>query len=142
MKTMKKTAFQFVSALLLSLILAAPASSTQIRDSDDQVVKEQSFDMLMYMGRQEQVNLNLLTHQSKQVIITLKDPQHSVVLRKYLRKSSVAYRLKFNFEGSRSGQYQFEVSDGQRTVVRQIEIVDLPAIESHRYLVYHHPANR
>ena len=46
------------------------------------------------------------------------------------------YRQKSNFEGSPSGVYQLETNDGQQTLVRRVEVVDIPAVDPQCYITY------
>ena len=88
------------------------------------------------MSPQWKINLRLASRQPGRVTITLKDANNTVLYREYLKRVSVSYWRKFNFEGSEPGVYQFEISDGQQTIVRRVEIINVPTVESQRYITY------
>ena len=136
---MRTSARFIVSALLTSLLLSGTVQATE---PSDPVAKENSFDVLMYLGAHGKVNLNLAINRSKRVTVTLMDVKKDVLYQDFLKQSPHCYQLKFNFEGSKSGVYQIEISDGKNTVVRQVEVVDMPTIEPQRYIVYNPQSSR
>ena len=113
--------------------LSVPAAPTEPGDS---VTHENSFDVGMYLGENWKVNLRLAIRRPERITITVKDPGNTVLYRELLRKTTRRYWRKFDFKGSQPGVYQFEISDGCQTIVRQVEVVDMPAIESQRYITH------
>ena len=90
----------------------------------------------MYMGPQWKINLMLTVRRARRVRITLRHSNHSVLYQEYVKKSRGSYWRKFNFDESESGVYEFEISDGRTTVVRRVEVVTVPTVESQRYITY------
>lgn len=133
---------QFVKTRVLILLLAIPLSNAWATDPDNAVSKENSFDIGLYMGAHQKVKLNLAVRQKKPVSVTLKDAKNAVMYRRFLKKSPMAHHLSFDFAASESGVFQLEISDGQRTIVRRVEVVDLPATESNRFVVFNPLASR
>ena len=128
-----------MNVLLVSLLLVikAPDSlATTAAEPGDSLTKASSFEVGMYMGANWTINLMLAVHQPQGATISIKDTGNTILYRQYLKKSSITYHHKFKFEGSQPGVYQIEISDGQKTVTRQVEVVDIPAIESQRYITY------
>ena len=141
---MKKHTLQFVNTLLVSLLLAAPVRLAQAADNKpgDAEKRENYFDICLYRGASGKVNLNLAVRRSKRVTVTLRNAENEVVNRNYLKRSPNSYRLKYNFAEAKSGLYRFEISDGQYTLSREVEVVDLPPVEPQRYIVYNPQNNR
>lgn len=92
----------------------------------------------MFMESGWTINLMLAVHQPKRILILLKDAKGTILYREYLKRTPVNYRRKFKFDESEieSGVYRFEISDGQQTLVRHVEVVSIPAIEPQRYITY------
>jgi len=137
---MKTTARQVMNVLLVSLLITVSVINAQASDKNpgDSTPKERSFEVGMFMESGWTVNLMLAVHQPKRIMITLRDAKGVVLYREYLRKSTRNYRRKFKFDKSEveSGVYQFEVSDNQQTIVRRVEVVNIPTIESQRYITF------
>lgn len=127
-----------MNTLLVSLLLAAPVSLAQAADAkpDGSEKRENYFDFCLYSGTSGKVNLNLAIRRSKRVTVTLRNAGNEVVNRNYLKRSPNSYRLKYNFAETKAGVYQFEISDGLYTLIREVEVVDLPPVEPKRYIVY------
>ena len=127
-----------MNALLMSLLLISAVSNAQVasNESGNLVPNDRSFDVAMYMESPWTVNLMLTFHQPKRIIVTLKDTQHTVLYQEHLKKASTIYRRKFKFDESESGVYLLEISDGNQTIVRRVEVVDIPAVKSQRYITY------
>lgn len=136
--TMKTLAQQFRNALLVSLLTVASGINAQSIDTEpgDPVAKERSFDIGMYIGAQRKINLMLNVNRPERIIITMRDANNTVLYREYLKKGPAKYWRKFDFEGSESGVYEFEVRTGRQTIKRRVEVVDIPAIEPQRYITY------
>ncbi|MVM31444.1 hypothetical protein GO755_15470 [Spirosoma sp. HMF4905] len=133
-----KTTRQFMNVLLLSILMTAPIINAQATGTapSDSTTKPNSFEVGLYMGNDWTVNIMLAIYQPKQVVVTLRDANNAILYRDYLKKASKSHHLKFKFNESETGQYQFEISDGRQTIVRKVEVVDMPAIQSQRYIVY------
>lgn len=127
-----------INALLMSLFLTALVSHAQTTEPEpgDPVTAERSFEVAIFTETNRKINLILAIHRPKQIMVTLKNAKNAVIHREFLKKTLKGYRQKFDFEGADSGVYQFEVSDGWQTIVRRIEVVNLPAIDSQRYIIY------
>ena len=95
-----------------------------------------SFDVGIFMEANWKINLMLAFRRPERIVVTLRGTNNAILHREYLRKTAFSYRLKFNFEEAEPGEYQFEISDGQHTIVRRVEIVNMPAVESQRYITY------
>ena len=130
---MKTTTQQLMKSLLMSLLLVSPMIHAQARDS---LTKEPAFGVSMYMDAQRKMDLRIDARQSRRIIIVLKDAKNTIIYRECLKRSQISYWRKFNFDESESGTYQFEISDDRQTIVRRIEVVDLPVVEPQRYIVY------
>lgn len=133
---MKTIARQSLNALLVSLLTLASPTLAQTTEPGDSVPRERSFDVGMYLGKQWNINLTLAARQPERIMITLKDPSNTVLYRESLKKRQTKYWRGFNFDGVAAGTYQFEISDGRQTIVRRIEVVDMPAVEAQRYITY------
>ncbi|WP_460973314.1 hypothetical protein [Spirosoma migulaei] len=135
---MKTTTQLIMNALLLSLLLVAPALNAQpaTNEPEDSLSKQSSFEVGMFMESNWTINLMLAVHQPKRVLVTLKNDKGALLFRDYLKKIPANYRLKFRFSESDSGVYQFEISDDQQTIVRRVEVVYMPAVKSQRYITY------
>lgn len=135
---MKTTARQFSNILIVSLLLAASAIRAQAISikPGDSLQTERPFDVGMYMGPQWTINLMLIVRRTGRVSITLKHGNNAVLYQENVKKSRGNYWRRFNFEESESGTYAFEISDGQTTVVRRVEVVTIPTIASQRYITY------
>ncbi len=120
---------------LLTAALAVNAQATGTKPGDP-VTKGNTFDVGMYMGPQWKINLLLDIRRPERLRITLKDSHDTVVYQEYVRRQSASYWRKFDFEQSEPGVYRFEISDGQKTIVRTVEVVHMPTIESQRYVTY------
>ena len=134
-----KTIAQLIrNTLLMSLLLTTSDLRAQVTSisQDDSVKKQTSFEVGMFIEARGKLNLMLATHQPKRVSITLRDANKTVLYIIHLKKTPLTYRQKFDFEGSPSGIYQLEISDGQQTLIRQVEVVDMPAIDAQRYITY------
>lgn len=105
----------------------------------DSVAKTSSFEVGMFMDSNWTINLMLAVHQPKWVLVTLKNDKGVLLFRDYLKKMPARYRLKFRFNESDTGVYQFEISDDQQTIIRRVEVVYMPAVESQRYITYGPP---
>ena len=105
-------------------------------EPDDTPAYERPLGISMFMSPDWKLNVMLSTHRAGRIAITLKRADNTVLYREFVTKAPSRYWRKFNFEGSEPGVYRFEISDGQKTVVRQVEIVDIPTIEAQRYIVY------
>ncbi|RRB02030.1 hypothetical protein [Larkinella rosea] len=139
---MKKHTLQFAKPLFLTLLLSAPFCHARSTDPDYANSNEPSFDICMFMGAHQKVKLNLAVRQAKPVSVILRDARNTIMYRDFLKKSPTAYRLSFDFAASESGIYQLEISDGQRTIVRRVEVLEFPPIESSRHIVYNPQTSR
>lgn len=135
---MKTIARQMVNTLLISLLLAIPDVKAQTPNPDlaDSLIKKSSFAISTFMDAHRRINLMVATYRPNRVSIILKNAKNATLYREHLRKANTSYRRRFDFEGIESGVYQLEISDGQQTVVRRVEVVDMSAIEAQRYVVY------
>lgn len=134
---MKRTLRQFTNALLVGLVMISATGNAQSIDNGaDSAIGEKPFDVAAYMGANRTINLMLAVYRVKGVTLVLKDAHDTILYELYLKKSPKAYHHKLNFEGCRSGVYQLEISDGQQKVIRRIDVVDIPAIDSQRYVTF------
>jgi hypothetical protein len=135
---MKKNAQSTINALVVSLLLTTAMSHALAASAEpgDPVAKETSFDVNTYLGPQWKLNLMMDISRPVRIMIIIRNPNNTVVYREIVSKGSRGYWRKFDFEGSEPGTYRLEISDGRQTVTRQIEIVDIPAIDSQRYIVH------
>ena len=127
--------------LRITFLLGLLVTSPQLIASADKpdtagVDKASSLNVGLYMSPQWKINLRLTSRQPGRVIITLKDANNTVLYREYVNRVSIGYWRKFDFEGSEPGVYQFEISNSQQTIVRRVEIVNVPTVESQRYITY------
>ncbi|GAB3988914.1 hypothetical protein GCM10028807_12610 [Spirosoma daeguense] len=140
MKSVVKTV---VNGLIISLILTGSVVRAQAVKPDLEALPErQSFEVGTYMGANQTLNLMLFVLEPKGVTLTVRNTKNDIMHELYLKRSPRAYHQKLNFEGSKPGTYRLEISDGRKTVVRRIEVVDIPAIESQRYVTYSIQPNR
>ncbi|GAB4023616.1 hypothetical protein [Spirosoma koreense] len=127
-----------MNALIMNLllILLFLASRTLPAQSDDTLTSIKPFEMGMYMGSNWTINVILKVHQKGGVTLTVRNTSNQVIYRQFLNRSPVSYHQKINFEDSESGVYSIEVSDGRQTVVRRVDIVDIPSVASQRFITY------
>ncbi|GAB3925368.1 hypothetical protein [Larkinella terrae] len=137
-RSFKSTTRKIARTVFISLILTI--LSVKAQASDDLVANGRAFDVSMFLDASKKVNLMLAIHRSR-IRVTLKNSRNDVIHQEFLGRSKNPYRRKFNFEESKSGVYLLEVSDGKQTYIRQVEIVDVPASASQRYIVYRSPTN-
>ena len=136
---MKTSAQYLVNALILSLLLLAAVpinAHAGISDPSDSGKEVKSFEVGMFMESNWTINLMMAIYQPKRVAVTLRNDKGEILFRQYLKKSSVNYRLKFKFDEAESGVYEFEISDDHETIVRQVTIVHMPAVDPQRYITF------
>ena len=137
---MKTTTRLTINALLVSLLLTTAVSRALATSTEpgDTVANETSFGVNMYLGPQWKLNLMMAISRPARVTIVIRDPNNTVLYREIVSRGPRprGYWRKFDFEGSEPGGYVVEISDGRQTVTRRIEIVNLPAVDSQRYIVY------
>ncbi|MBN8824898.1 MULTISPECIES: hypothetical protein [unclassified Spirosoma] len=122
------------------LIMLSVAGMAQSPDQNiPETEEEKPYEISAYMGSNRIVNLMVVVRQLKGVTLKVKDPTDTILHELQLKKSPRAYHIKLNFEDSQSGQYQLEISDGRNLLIRRIEVVDVPAIESQRYITFTSP---
>ncbi|MBD2754218.1 hypothetical protein [Spirosoma validum] len=140
---MKTLAHQVMNVLLMGLLLSAPAVNAQSTtpESTDLQANTRSFEVGTYMGNNWTMNLMLAVHQPQGATITIRDANKEILLTRYLKKSPTVYHQKLKFDECKPGVYQVEISDGQQTIVRRVEVVTIPAIESQRYITYSLPTS-
>ncbi|QHV95316.1 hypothetical protein [Spirosoma endbachense] len=139
MKTVKHLFAQILSLSLIVLSIAGKAQST-----DQELTswaKEKSFEIGTYMGENRTVNLMLMVRQTNGVTIRIKNADDEILHELSMKKSPRAYHYKLNFDGSRSGLYKLEITDGRKTLIRRIEVVDVPATEAQRYITFTSPSS-
>lgn len=138
-----------LSALLMGALLttqtvraqSTPASAA-FSNAGDLMPESKTFEFGLFTGSSGNVNLTLATRQSKRVMITLRNTRNTVIHREYVTRSRSPYWIKFNFENSKAGTYQLEMTDGQQRIVRHIEIANVPRVEPQRYVVYNPQRDR
>lgn len=122
--------------ITIVFLMAAIAVKAQSIDgyASGGTFENSSFGVGMYMGPDWKINVRLMTYQSNRVMITLRGVDNSIIYRETIRKAPAKYWRRFNFEGSKPGIYQFEISDGQQSIVRQINIVQVPRTDAQQYM--------
>ncbi|GAB2576844.1 hypothetical protein [Spirosoma areae] len=132
-----KTINNFLRVLFLIGLLFTSTELVALADKPDSAgVAQRSFEVGMYMSPQWKINLRVAIRRPERLVITVRNAKNIVLYREYVRRGSTGYWRKFDFEGSEPGVYQFEINDGQQSVVRRVEIVDIPTIDSQRYITY------
>jgi hypothetical protein len=130
-KIMKTIAQQVLMTLFFGLIV--PVSNAQVTEPN---AEKNAFEVSLFLGAQEKINLMLAVHEPQRVTIKLKDARNTVLYRESLSKAPANHWRKFDFDGMKTGVYYLEISAGEQKVVRQIEIGALPAIQSQRFISY------
>ena len=138
-----RTTTQLLNVLLVALLLSATTSNAQPTNAEsrDSLTRANSFEVGTYMGGNRTINLMVAIHQPEGATILIRDADNAILHRQYLKKSRIVYHHKFNFEECKPGVYQVEISNGRQTVIRRVEVVDIPAIESQRYITYSSPTS-
>lgn len=135
---MKTTTRQITNGLILSILIGLSGVSAQALRTEpgDTSAYERPFDISMFMSPDWKLNLMLNVRRAGRVTITLKRADDTVLYQENIRKALTRYRRRFNFDGSEPGVYRFEISDGRKTIVRRVEVVNIPAVEPQRYMTY------
>ncbi|QMW04719.1 hypothetical protein [Spirosoma foliorum] len=124
----------------LGLILLSLTSQAQSTDQEPiGWSEEKPFELGTYMGANRTVNVILLVKQVNGITLKIKNTDELTLHELFMKRSPRAYHWKLNFEGSKSGTYKLEISDGQTTIIRRIEVVDVPSIEAQRYITFSSP---
>ncbi|MFD1142049.1 hypothetical protein ACFQ4C_13065 [Larkinella insperata] len=131
---MKTITQQLLMTLLLGLIV--PVSNAQPTRTDGTSTEKNAFDVNLFLGQREKINLMLAVRQPKRVTIRLKDAHNAVLYKESLTKLPANHWRKFNFEGMKTGTYYLEISNGDQVVIRQIEVGAIPATETQRFISY------
>ncbi|MGA0557689.1 hypothetical protein ACO2Q8_13625 [Larkinella sp. VNQ87] len=131
---MKTIAQQVLMILFFGLIV--PVSNAQGTDGNDAKAEQSAFDVNLFLGQREKINLMLAVRQPKRVTIRLKDARNSVLYQESVGKSRASHWRKFDFSGMKTGTYYFEISSGQHVIVRQVEVGAIPATEAQRFISY------
>ncbi|RRB04653.1 hypothetical protein [Larkinella rosea] len=131
---MKTIAQQVLMILFLGFLI--PVSNAQVTAASEPASDNNAFEVSMFLGAQEKINLMLAVRQPKKVTIRLKDAKNTVLYQEDLSKTPASHWRKFDFEGMKTGVYYFEISAGQQVVVRQVEIGALPAVQAQRFITY------
>jgi hypothetical protein len=133
-KLMKTIAQHVLMTFFLGLIV--PVSNAQVTAANDPNTGKAAFEVNMFLGTQEKINIMLAVRQPRKVTIRLKDANSTVLYREALSKTPASHWRKFDFEGMKTGVYYLEISDGHQKIVRQIEVGALPAVQSQRFITY------
>ncbi|MBD2703466.1 hypothetical protein IC229_22670 [Spirosoma sp. BT702] len=140
---MKSLAHKLRNGLIMSLIwVSVVANAQSVNTETEAPVEKQPFEVGTYMGTGLTINVMLAVHTPKGVTLKIKDANDTVLEVTHLRRAPKAYHQKISFEGSQPGVYRVEISDGRKTIVRQIDVVDIPAVESQRYITYSSQTNQ
>ncbi|GAB3929953.1 hypothetical protein [Larkinella terrae] len=131
---MKTIAQQVLMILFFGLIV--PVSHAQVTAAGEPASDKNAFEVSMFLGTREKINLMLAVRRPKKVTIRLKDAKNTVLYQEALSKTPASHWRKFDFEGMQTGVYYFEISNGQQVVVRQVEIGALPAVQAQRFITY------
>lgn len=116
--------------------LIVPISNAQPTNTGDARAEKSAFEVNLFLGQREKINLMLAVRQPKRVTIRLKDARNAVLYKESLTKTPASHWRKFNFEGMKTGTYYLEISNGDQVVVRQIEVGAIPATETQRFISY------
>ncbi|WP_460635236.1 hypothetical protein [Larkinella harenae] len=95
-----------------------------------------AFEINLFLGQREKLNLMLAVRQPKRVTIRLKDASNSVLYKETLIGKRANHWRKFDFSTMKTGTYFFEISNGDQVVIRQIEVGAIPATETQRFISY------
>ncbi|GAB3910149.1 hypothetical protein GCM10028803_49390 [Larkinella knui] len=131
---MKTIVHQVLMTLFLGLIV--PVSNAQVTGIRDPNAENNAFEVNMFLGTQEKINLMLAVRQPRKATIRLKDANNEVLYQESLSKVPANHWRKFDFEGMKTGVYYLEISNGKQKTVRQIEVGMLPAVQSQRFITY------
>ena len=138
---MKSLNRQFTLMLSLFLLILSFVSKAQSTDQEAATwVEEKPFELGAYMGANRTVNLLVMVRQANGVTIKIKDADNEILHELYMKKSPKVYHYKLNFEGSQSGLYKLEISDGRKTITRRIDVIDIPATEAQRFITFTTPS--
>ncbi len=133
-RLMKTIAQHVLMTLLIGLLVTV--SNAQVTATNDPKASQSAFDVNMFLGTQEKINVMLAVREPRKVTIRLKDANSTVLYREALSKTPANHWRKFDFEGMKTGVYYLEITDGNQKIVRQIEIGSLPAVQSQRFITY------
>ncbi|WP_461042809.1 hypothetical protein [Spirosoma harenae] len=134
MKSLKQ---QFT--LLFSLFLLVIGIAVNAQTTDQKITREvasKPFEVGTYMGENRTVNVMVMVRQVAGITLKIKSADDELLQELYVKKSPRAYHYKLNFDGTQSGQYKLEISDGQKIEVRRIDVVDVPAVKAQRYITF------
>lgn len=125
-----------MSGLLIGLATTSFSLKAQSIQLTETSPKVSSFQLGAYVNNNKNLMVFLGSIESKRLSVTLKGPKETILYRTFIKGGSANYKQKFNFEEAQSGVYELEVSDGSQTVVRKVEVIDLPAVEPQRLITY------
>ncbi|GAB3326494.1 hypothetical protein GCM10027299_25590 [Larkinella ripae] len=131
---MKTITQQVLMTLFFGLLI--PLSKAQSSPAGDENSDRSAFEISMFLGQQEKINLMLAVRQPKRVTIRLKDARNAVLYHESLTRTPASHWRKFDFGGMKTGTYFLEIRSGRQVVVRQIEVGVLPATDVQRFISY------
>lgn len=118
--------------MLLSLSGMAQSPNPEVTDQE----KTKPFEFATYVGENRTVNLMLAVQHANVVTLHIKNENNVTLQELRMRKAPKAYHVKLNFEGSQSGVYTLELSDGRKTMIHRVSVVDIPAIAAQRLITF------
>lgn len=125
----------------LYLLLISIAGKAQSADTVGTTwIDDKPFELATYMSANRTVNLMVMVKQVTGVTLKVKNADDATLHELQMKKSPKAYHIRLNFDSSQSGAYKLEISDGRKTFIRQIDVVDLPATEAQRYITFMSPS--
>lgn len=140
MEPLKRQIKAILSLGLVALCLTGRAQSTDQEAAP--LIAGPSYEIGSYMGTNQTINLMIMVRQAKLVTLKIKNAKDEILHELSMKKSPEVYHYKLNFENSQAGQYKLEISDGLKTLIRWIDVVDVPATEAQRYITFRSPFNQ
>ncbi len=114
---MKNSVKPIIAALLLGSTLLTNAKTLPLKPT----IKPFAYSVYKNDGKAT-INLFINKLKGSKMYITLKNSQGEVIYEDGMNKNDTYYRTKFNLTELNKGIYILEISDGQNTEIKKIEI--------------------
>lgn len=81
-----------------------------------------SFDYSVYTTVDQQIHVTLEKQAGSVIRIEFLSPRGEILVREYVRKNQSTYRVRFNVDQLKDGEYQLVISDGKSVEKRKVSL--------------------